>query len=526
MYRFLVGKNGLFGENDRQLRDFYEQLPLGVTVEDYSHVKRRVDRLKKEGVHDFHRYLDENPEDRKAMIRSVEATGANKSMLRLYRVNSFQEYLDMYKDVSEWEKSGWADSYSRIIASLAQGETCFGEYTDATADGDTIHVGYVSWVLDGYDGDWSHVVTTHEDITERRRSEKKVRENEARLKALFGNASEGMFFKDAGGRYEMVNKVFANRIGYIDGSGIIGKTVFDLFPAEDAEDFRRDDIACMESRQASYKELDIPLPDGTEMTQFAIKFPIISEDDSVTGVGGIDVDITERKKLDRMKNEFISTVSHELRTPLTSIKGSLGLIVNGVAGECPEDMKAMMDVAYKNTNRLIGLVNDVLDMEKIASGAMEYDFRKIDLAHLVSEAIDVNRELLKEFGNRKIAMEIGGAVMISGDAKRLHQVMANLLSNAIKFTEEGGEISISVSCRGDKVEVSVADNGVGVPEEFRGQIFERFAQADATDSRRKGGSGLGLNITRAIVEKHGGAIGFESEPDAGSNFFFSLPIMK
>ncbi len=288
-------------------------MPLGVTVEDYSHVKKRVDALREQGVHDVGAYLEENPDDRRAMVRSVQVLDANTSMLKLYQVGSFRDYMGLYDGVTDWENTGWADSYTQIINDLAQNSSCFGEYLDVSADGARIHVGFVSWVLNGHENDWSRVVTTHEDITERKRSEKRVSESEARLMALFDNASEGMFFKDMDGRYEMVNKTFANRIGFDDVSEVIGKTVFDLFPEDDAEKYRLDDITCMESRQISSRKLFIPLPNGAELVQFAIKFPIISEGDNVVGIGGIDVDITERERLDRMKDEFVSTVSHELR---------------------------------------------------------------------------------------------------------------------------------------------------------------------------------------------------------------------
>ncbi|MBT4627034.1 MAG: PAS domain-containing protein [Rhodospirillales bacterium] len=364
------------------------------------------------------------------------------------------------------------------------------------------------------------------DITERRRVNSRVNESEARLKALFDNASEGMFFKDVDGTYEMANKTFANRLGFDDVSQVVGKSAYDLFPAKDAEIYRLDDIACMNTRLVSSSELEIPLPDGSEMIQFAIKFPIISADGTVRGLGGIDIDITDRKNIERMKNEFIATMSHELRTPLTSIKGSLGLVVNGVLGDLPDEASDMVSIAYRNTNRLINLVNDVLDMEKIASGSMGYDFQRLNISKLVSEALKADQYLLEEYGDRRILTDIMGELPVSGDSTRLNQVIANLLSNAIKFSPEGGEIKVVVSRLNDDAYVAITDQGDGIPAIYHDQIFDRFTQVDSSDTRQSGGTGLGLNISKSIVEQHGGNIDFHSEVGEGSTFFFTLPVLN
>lgn len=523
LYFLAIGADQhVFEDGSKQLEEFYEQLPLGVTVEDYSAVKIRIDALRKQGVTDFADYFDENIDERNEIINSVIVLGANSSMLSLYRVDTFQAYLEMYGEVEDWEDAPWVDSYTQIIVDLTKGPTCSGEYSDRAADGTPIHVSFVSWIMKGYEDDWSRVINTHDDVTLRKQGEERIRKSEARLKALFDNASEGMFFKDKIGRYELVNKTFANRIGYDDVTDVIGKTVYDLFSEEDATRFRLDDLACMDSREVSTSELEIPLPDGTELIQFAIKFPIVSDDDEVVGTGGIDVDITERKKLDRMKNEFVSTVSHELKTPLTSIKGSLGLLMESSLTALPEKAVSLLEIAHKNTNRLINLVNDVLDMEKLASGGMEYDFRAVDLGILISEAMAADQDFSVEFGSRQIIEDVSEGVMVYGDADRLNQVLANLLSNAIKFSPEDSEIRVTLAVEGDIARVSVTDQGDGIPNEYHEHIFERFTQVDASDSRAKGGTGLGLNISRSIIEAHDGDIGFTSKSGEGSTFWFEL----
>ena len=238
---------------------------------------------------------------------------------------------------------------------------------------------------------------------------------------------------------------------------------------------------------------------------------------------GMVRDISERKEMDRMKSEFVSTVSHELRTPLTSIKGSLGLVAGGALGALPEKAKGMVAVANKNTERLIDLVNDILDMEKLQSDRMEFDFQPLDLSGLVTEAVETNEGFAKEHGVTFVLGDLASEVAVRGDGNRLTQVISNLLSNAAKFSPQGGEVGVLVVRRDGVARVLISDYGPGIPEGFREHIFGRFAQADGSDTRQKGGTGLGLNISKSIVEKHGGTVGFDSEVGVGTTFYFDLP---
>jgi two-component system, NarL family, sensor histidine kinase EvgS len=243
-------------------------------------------------------------------------------------------------------------------------------------------------------------------------------------------------------------------------------------------------------------------------------------------MSGTRSDITERKKLESMKNEFVSTVSHELRTPLTSIKGSLGLISDGKLGAMPQKATGMIEIAYRNTDRLINLVNDILDMEKIESGSLEFNFQKLNLTELVADAVETNKGYADEYGVAFVLADLGPKITVEGDANRLVQVIANLLSNAAKFSPKGRDVGISVSRQGQIARVTVSDHGSGIPEQYREQIFGRFTQVDSSDSREKGGTGLGLNISKSIIEKHNGKIDFDSEVDVGSTFFFTLPVSE
>lgn len=236
-----------------------------------------------------------------------------------------------------------------------------------------------------------------------------------------------------------------------------------------------------------------------------------------------ELNLTERKRIDLLKNEFVSTVSHELRTPLTSIRGSLGLLAGGVAGDLPPSAKTMVDIAYKNSERLIRLINDILDIEKIANGKMAFHLKPQDLVALIEQAIEANRPYGAQFGVDFQLIQALPDVKVLTDSDRLMQVLTNLLSNAAKFSPAGDTVFISMLRLPGSVRVTVTDHGPGIPEEFQQRIFQKFVQADASDTRQKGGTGLGLSIARAIVERLGGKIGFTTAPNQGTTFYFDFP---
>ncbi|WP_448561266.1 PAS domain S-box protein [Trichothermofontia sp.] len=238
-------------------------------------------------------------------------------------------------------------------------------------------------------------------------------------------------------------------------------------------------------------------------------------------------DITEQTRIERLKDEFVSMVSHELRTPLTSIRGSLGLILGGVSGDVPEQTRMLLEIAYKNSERLITLINDILDIEKIESGRIDFNLQPLELTPLLTQAIATNQTYADQFQVRLVLTETV-PVRVNADPDRLLQVLTNLLSNAAKFSPTGSVVEVSaqrLESRTDWVRVAVRDYGPGIPAAFIPHIFQKFAQADSSNTRQKGGTGLGLSITKAIVERLGGTIGFETEPGIGTTFYFDLPLL-
>ena len=239
---------------------------------------------------------------------------------------------------------------------------------------------------------------------------------------------------------------------------------------------------------------------------------------------GTNWDITERKRVELLKSQFISTVSHELRTPLTSIRGVLGLVCSGKLGDIPEQAMSMMQIALRNSEHLTELVNDLLDMERLSSGEICFDLQQQPLWPLLADSVAASQAYAAQHQVSLQLLPGDPTVQVKVDGQRLRQVMNNLLSNAAKFSPAGSEVTITLTCEGDRVRVAVADQGPGVPPAFRSRIFQRFAQADASDTRQKGGSGLGLSISRELIERMGGEIGYHSPPGEGATFYFVLPL--
>jgi signal transduction histidine kinase len=256
------------------------------------------------------------------------------------------------------------------------------------------------------------------------------------------------------------------------------------------------------------------------MRDFEARLVVCGDDE----VLAIVRDITERKNIERLKSEFVSTVSHELRTPLTSILGSLGLLTGGATGELPEKVRAMIEIAHKNSERLVRLINDILDIDKIESGKMDFNLKPVELAPLVAHAIESNHAYGRQFGVTFELNNQAADARVLVDADRLIQALTNLLSNAAKFSPSDDTVEVALRCHGGNVRIGVSDHGLGIPEAFQELLFQKFAQADTSDTRRRGGTGLGLTITKAIIEKLGGQIVYQTQAGRGTTFYLELPV--
>lgn len=237
-------------------------------------------------------------------------------------------------------------------------------------------------------------------------------------------------------------------------------------------------------------------------------------------------DLTERHRVERLKSEFVSTVSHELRTPLTSIRGTLGLILGGAVTPIAPEVHELLDIANRNTEQLIRLINDLLDIEKIESGNLSFQQRPQSLVPLLEQALSSNDAYAQQFGVELQLITPAEPVWVMVDEHRLLQVLNNLLSNAIKFSPRGSEVRVSLEGSLSQARVSVLDQGPGIPAHFRDQLFQKFVQLDASDSRQKGGTGLGLSIARALIERMGGHLDYQERSVGGACFYFELPLWE
>lgn len=368
---------------------------------------------------------------------------------------------------------------------------------------------------------------TGRDNTEMHRVSDALRASESQLREITDTVPALIAYVDLEQRFRFHNRAYEEYFG-LSHDQINGKTLLEVM----GEAF----YAVVRSR---VEEVLTGYPVVYERTQktargdhrdFVVNyFPRYGDGDQegeVIGFYSLASDITELKRIDRMKSEFVSTVSHELRTPLTSIRGSLGLISGGVAGQLPEAVKTLVGIAKNNCERLIRLINDILDIEKIESGKMRLELQVIELKPLLVQALAAT----EGFGaaqNVGLKLEVvDDSLQVNVDSDRLTQVVTNLLSNAMKFSPAGDAVEVHVSRGGLGVRVEVRDHGPGIPEEFRSRIFQKFSQADSSDTRQKGGTGLGLNISRAIIERLGGQIGFTTDAGVGTTFFFELPEWK
>jgi signal transduction histidine kinase len=238
-------------------------------------------------------------------------------------------------------------------------------------------------------------------------------------------------------------------------------------------------------------------------------------------VAGV-IDIGRRKRLQQTQEELVATVSHELRTPMTSIAASLGLLLAGHAERLPPATAQLLQIAHDNCQRMVRMVNDILDLKKLDAGQVTFHFERCDIAELLRKAVEANRGFADK-SSVGIRLEAATAVEVQFDPDRFLQVVTNLLSNAIKFSPPGADVVVALEPSGKDVRVTVRDYGPGIPDEFKPRVFETFAQADNLSGRGRGGSGLGLSIARKLITRMHGKIGFADAPGGGTVFYVELP---
>ena len=364
------------------------------------------------------------------------------------------------------------------------------------------------------------VVAVLRDITKEHDDQAEL----SKLSLVASSTRNLVIITDERGRIDWVNPAFEERTGYRlaevqgrrPGSFLQG-------PGTDMEAVDRVRTAIRDGDPVNEELLNYTKSGDPYWVELNVT-PVTGIDGRIERFISVQAETTERKRVERMKTQFVSTVSHELRTPLTAISGVIGLLAGGVAGPVPEEAKALLDIGQKNSERLTLLINDLLDMERLVEGGLPLDCRVQPLLPILQLAVDDNRPYAGTYDVRLTLTDTCGDVLVCVDRLRLVQVLTNLLSNSCKFAPVHTTVEVS-TIRGDGcVRICVHDSGPGIPDEFRSSIFEKFSQADASDTRSRGGTGLGLAISKELVERMGGSIGFDTTLGVGTTFFIDLPV--
>lgn len=356
---------------------------------------------------------------------------------------------------------------------------------------------------------------------DRQAKERALAASQEKYRELLESANDLIQSVSLDGRFEFVNRAWRETLGYRQEE-VASLHLWDVVHPSFHRHCRDMLVHVMGEQELRRTEIVLVTKSGAEI---AVEGNItrLTEGNETTATLGIFRDISERLRVDRLKSEFISTVSHELRTPLTSIIAALGLLQSGKLADQPERSRELLAVAHRNSNRLLQLINDLLDLQKLAAGKMTFDLKSVPLLGVIQEAL---RGIQVVADNRQVLLRSrteGDGMCALADEARLIQVLNNLLSNAIKFSAAGGEVEVGAQQRGERVVLWVRDQGPGIPLEFQHRLFDQFTQLQSSGMRHGSGSGLGLSIVKRLVESMSGSVSCDSEPGKGATFFIELP---
>lgn len=353
---------------------------------------------------------------------------------------------------------------------------------------------------------------------ETQRAEQNARESESRFRTLANATSEGVVLYE-NGRIVDCNENINRMLGYTREQ-LLKKNIEQLFVQAD----RFQILDLLSHNDGIPYEFRAEDRDGFEFPVELVKrrLPLENRNLYVFTMR----DISELKHMSEIKDQFISTVSHELRTPITSIHASLGLILGGVTGEVPEKIQQLLNIAHQNSERLNLLINDILDIQKLDIGKLNFSYETLNVLEILKHCIQLNSGFIDKHHIEVLLDETQKDIFIHVDRDRFIQVITNLLSNAAKFSPQESQVRIELNQQGELLQIHIHDQGAGIPDEFRKKIFQRFSQADASNTRIHGGSGLGLYISKQILHEMKGDISFASEAGKGTTFTITLPVAR
>lgn len=356
---------------------------------------------------------------------------------------------------------------------------------------------------------------------QRREADEALAASEAQFRDLLENANDLIQSVSPDGRFLFVNQAWKRTLGYDDGE-IVQLNIRDILHAEHHQPYQQMLERILEDGGGGRLEAVFVAKDGRAISVEGSLSSRFHKGKAIAS-RGIFRDITDRKLVDRMKHELIAMVSHELRTPLTSIIAALGLLCSGKLDAKPERIQELLAVAHRNSNRLLQLINDLLDVQKLAANRMSFSIETVPLQPLLD---GVMQGVASFADSHRIALELQSSspeLSVCTDRNRLLQVLNHLLTNAIKFSPAGETVTLTVHPRGSEVRLAIIDRGEGIPEAFQSRLFDQFTQADSSHTRSHGGSGLGLNIVKGLVEGMKGRVSLDSEIGRGTTFYVDLP---
>ncbi|MBE9206326.1 PAS domain S-box protein [Nostoc sp. LEGE 06077] len=360
------------------------------------------------------------------------------------------------------------------------------------------------------------------DITDLKQAELALRESEERFRHAFYDAPIGMALLGIDQRWLQINPVLGEMLGYSELE-FFSLSLFALVHSEDVDQLRQSIEQVLNNKNRSVQVQLRYLCNGGRVTWGLTSLSLVQDFQNQPLYYVLQIqDITEQQAIEQIKNEFISIVSHELRTPLTAIQGFLGLLNTGIYDNKPEKAKRMIQQASTNSDRLVRLVNDILDLERLSSGRVQLVKEVCNATDLIYRAVEQVQPII--FTAAITISMIPTTTCVWADPDLIIQTLTNLLSNAIKFSPHNSVITLSAQPQADWVLFQVQDQGRGIPADKLETIFERFEQVDVSDARAKGGTGLGLAICQSIIQQHGGSIWVNSTLGEGSTFYFTLPI--
>jgi len=451
----------------------------------------------------------------------------DKTMHELHGVNS-NDFMGAY---SAWQNGLHPEDAPRALNEFRdalKGKKGFDtEFRIRKPDGEIRWLKAYGQVQRNAAGHATRVVGTNWDITQRKQAELALAENARQTQAILDNVIDGIITIDEDRVVTSFNRA-AERIFAYPAGEVLGRNVNMLMP----EPYHSEHDGYV----STYLQTGVSKIIGIGREVVARRkdgqtFPMELSVSQITRNGsrvfiGMVRDITERKRMERMKNEFVATVSHELRTPLTSITGPISLLLGGALGQLPDQARNMLEMAHKNSTRLANLINDLLDMEKIAVGKMDFAIATQQVMPIVEEAVALVSPQAEQSEVNLAVKDRDDQAMVRVDSRRLQQILSNFLSNAIKFSPPQGTVTVRVLTTQDTVRIQVDDQGPGIPADFRDRIFQKFSQADSSNSRQKGGTGLGLAIAKELANKMQGQVGFDQKITHGASFFVELPLCK